>query len=532
VGPFRDRLTRVRYFAVSCSQAQNPDARLMSAPPDSSSFPVPRHRWSWMLFLVPALLGLLAITGRSFWIDECVTARYVSQPTFSEWRQDILTTQIAEAQMPLYLAYLWGWEKLFGDGEQSLRMASLPWFIVGVGLFLHALRGLGKGAWPAIAVTVSSAFVWYYLDEARRYCMVFAAASAVVASLSMLSRLQESDESDRRTWFRIFLISVMVLSGISIIGMLWAGAATLVLGLILPWRQLVRRIKSSPFTTLVSVVVLSALAAYYISSVLRGARASDMATTNLQTVLYVGYELLGFTGLGPGRDALREHGVRALVGDLPWLGVYAVSVLMVMMSAWVAIWKSPWRLRALYTAGVISLPTLFLVVTGVTRHWRVLGRHFAALLPVILLVLTLGVARLWQRGRLGRFVVVLYLALATFSAAQVRLASRHHKDDYRSAVAYAQEATSEGRRVWWAAAPEGADYYGLPHTRNAQDTHAVYSVFGPSSEDLAGIEPPDVIVFSRPDVYDHQGGLAALIRQNGFVIRTNFVGFTVWTRDQ
>jgi hypothetical protein len=471
---------------------------------------------------------MLAITGRSFWIDECVTAEFVSQPTFAEWRQDLLTTEGAEAQMPLYLIYLWGWEKAFGHGEWSLRMAALPWFIAGVGLFLHALRGLGRLGWPAIAVTISSAFVWYYLDEARRYAMVLSAACAVVASLVILSRREGLRDTTGQTWFRIFLISIVVMSGFSIIGMLWSGAATLLLGLIIPWPQLWKRIKSSPWLTGIGVVVLSGLAVYYVSSVLRGARGSGMATTNLQTAVYVGYELLGFTGLGPGRDALREQGALALGPYVPWLGIYAATVLTVIAAALISIWKSPWRMRALYIACVLSLPAAFLLTMGVMRHWRVLGRHFAPLLPVLLLVLAIGAANLWRSGRLGRIATILYLALALLSAAQVRLAARHHKDDYRTAAALAREGLSKGHRVWWVAASEGADYYGVPHTGGAMEPSAAYAVFGQPLEELAVLPAPDLIVLSRPDIFDYRGGIAGLLSQGDYSTCTNFAGFKIW----
>ncbi len=486
---------------------------------------------AWLCFLIPALLGMLAITGRSFWIDECVTVQFVSQPTFAEWSHDLLSTRIAEAQMPLYLAYLWGWDKVLGHGEWSLRMAALPWFIAGVGLFLYALRGLGRWGWPAVAVTVGSAFVWYYLDEARRYAMVFSAACAVVASLVMLSRQESSRDAAGQSWFRIFLASIVVMSGISILGMLWSGAATLILVLILPRPWLWQRIKSSPWMTGAWVVVLSGLAAYYVSTVLRGARGSDMATTNLQTAAYVGYELLGFTGLGPGRDALREQGFRALGAYAPWLGLYAMATLMVVAAALVSIWKSPWRMRALYIAGVLSLPAAFLLATGVMRHWRVLGRHFSPLLAVLLLVLAIGVANLWRGGRLGRIMATLYLVLALCSAAQVRLAARHHKDDYRAAAALARQALADGDRVWWVAAMEGADYYGLPYSARSPQPDEAYAVFGQPPKELAALPSPDLIVLSRPDIYDHQGGVAAVLSHGGYSQRTNLAGFKIWARN-
>ncbi|MCU0770672.1 MAG: hypothetical protein MUE94_02730 [Verrucomicrobia bacterium] len=535
----------------------------MTAPSQRLSTGVDRRAPAWLCFLLPLALAWLAITGRSFWIDECVTAEYVSQLTLSEWRHDLLATDYAEAQTPFYLLYLWGWEKLFGQGEWSLRVAALPWFVVGVGLFLTALRPCGRLGWAAMAVTISSAFVWYYLNEARLYSMQLGTACAVVACLVQLARMEALNramrqkpqdstsvpgigvepegegqarrdplprERRKRWWFRAFLFGTLVLSGISIIGMLWAGAAVLAFGVIFSAAGAWTRIKSCTATILLWSVGMSWLAGYYLSTVLRGARASSLATTTPQTVVFVGYELLGFTGLGPGRDALREQGVRALATHLPLLTLFGLLLGIVLAAGFAAIWRSDWRKRAVGIGACVSLPALFLLATGVLRHFRVLGRHCTPLLVVVLLVLAMGMAWLWRRGRWGRITAALYLALALLSAIQVRWATRHRKDDYRAAAAFSRSALAAGQSVWWAAAPQGAAYYGLPLTDDPQEAGSAYAIFGQSAEALANMDPPDLVVGSRPDIYDYRGGLADQLSRGGFSVSTNFSGFKVWTR--
>jgi hypothetical protein len=183
-------------------------------------------------------------------------------------------------------------------------------------------------------------------------------------------------------------------------------------------------------------------------------------------------------------------------------------------------------------AAALSLPALFLLVTGVLRHFRVLGRHFTPLLAVLIPVLSLGLLWLWRHGRLGRAMVVLYLGLGLVSALQVRFASRHAGDDYRAAVTFAQAALANGQRVWWAAAPQGADYYGLPLSESPESSEAAYPIFGQRAEDLVELRKPDLIVLSRPDIYDHQGGLATVLSGGAFSLQTNFPGFAVWSRDR
>jgi hypothetical protein len=246
--------------------------------------------------------------------------------------------------------------------------------------------------------------------------------------------------------------------------------------------------------------------------------------------VYVAYELLGFTGLGPGRDALREQGAHALLPYAPWLAAYALATAAVLGAGLWNLRCSPWRLRVAGVGVALLLPTAFLLATGVLRHFRVLGRHFTPLLVVILLVLAWGVAWWWGRGRLGRSVAVGWLILALCSALSVRWASRHQKDDYRTAAAHTSVALELGWRVWWNAAPQGARYYGVPITTNSADTDRAFALFGPAVSELERAAVPDLILVSRPDVYDHHRALVTWLSEKRYRQTTGFAGFEVWER--
>ena len=61
-----------------------------------------------------------------------------------------------------------------------------------------------------------------------------------------------------------------------------------------------------------AAVVLAGLATYYFWTLQVGARASGVGKTNAMSMAFCAYELLGFTGAGPGRAALRENPIGAL----------------------------------------------------------------------------------------------------------------------------------------------------------------------------------------------------------------------------
>jgi hypothetical protein len=85
---------------------------------------------------------LTATDSRSLWIDESTTAEFVKKPIAECWRAMRL---VPEVQQPLYMLYMWTHTHLFGSGEWVLRIAGLPWFVVGACLFVWALgRTLGQ----------------------------------------------------------------------------------------------------------------------------------------------------------------------------------------------------------------------------------------------------------------------------------------------------------------------------------------------------------------------------------------------------
>jgi hypothetical protein len=130
--------------------------------PDSHS-QLGTHRPGAMHLLPVAIMLVVVALGatdsRSFWIDESTTAEFAKKPTIAEcWRSML---PVPEVQQPLYMLYMWNYTHLFGSGEWALRVAGLPWFVVGACLFVRALgRVLDSTLVPALVIA-TNAFVWY-----------------------------------------------------------------------------------------------------------------------------------------------------------------------------------------------------------------------------------------------------------------------------------------------------------------------------------------------------------------------------------
>ena len=359
--------------------------------------------------------------------------------------------------------------------------------------------------------------------------MGLGASLLVVGALRRLAQGAWGAGGDRGN-VALFVIGLLALCGSNLLGMIWAGAALAAVPVLLPRARLANLLKSHRWLWLTTGAALFALAAYYLWTLKIGARATAPTTSSWGSMFFVGYRIMGFGGLGPGRLELRSAGLAALRGYWVWVGLYGATVAIVMGAALL----DELRLRRrqhLMLALLIGMPAVFILGTGWVAHFRVLGRHFAPVIPVLLLLCIGGAEVLWgRRSAWARGVVALFCALSVVSCLSLRFAPRHEKDDYRAAAALAKTALRDGRAVWWNAAPEGARYYGVPMASRPGSADAALLVLNPTREMLQSLPMPQVVVASKPDIYDGQLALAEYLREHGFLPGAGFAAFVIWER--
>lgn len=477
----------------------------------------------WLVYLGVCSLWVMAVSDRSFWLDEVHSAGWKAmQPTFSAWWHDLVTERTSDAQTPLYLLYIWAFGKLFGIGEWTLRAGSLPWLFVGFGLWQQAFGRRQPIRWGVAAAAGVSPFLWYYLDEARPYAMQAGSVMMMAAAAQLLY------SGASRFWVGVLCFGAIALFGSNLLGGVWAGAALAAIFLVFGWQRVKGLIRSNWLVCAVTFVILSGLGGYYLWTLNSGARATAVGGTQSANVAYLLYELLGAGGIGAGRLAIRADGLKAFQSYLPGLMVYGLLLTPILFYGL----RQLIRLFSLRNVLLVALPfagaLLFLLAVGVVSHFRVLGRHCTPLIIISLYWLAAGLAALWGNGKWGikRVWVMAFLVLSLYSALLFRFADRHKKDDYRSAAKVALAQLQRGQRVWWNADLYGAAYYRVPVSTD--DATGVRYLMNPAATDLT--PPPDVIIASRPDVYDATGALADFIRGQGFKRSAEFTAFTIWTR--
>jgi hypothetical protein len=479
-------------------------------------------------FVLALLVCGVAISHQSYWIDETDTGYISSLPTLHDMWQWLRSNGNATLQVPFYQFSSWAWEKCVGFGEFAMRAQNVLWFVPGVMLMTQALAATRRLQWSVLLVLLLSPFVWFYLNEARPYAMQIGASLMVFASLLRLGSTQNKSAHER-WWVVALCLAALLLAGSGMLAMLWLGAYLGAAALSSPRQHLWSLAKSHWPCWAVTALLLLVTGLYYLWTVSIGARASRVGSTGFKSTLYIFYEFLGFSGLGPARADLRT-GTDVLWHSAPWLGAYAAIVLIVLAIGWRTITSSTSRRIQLVWLLAFTLVLGFLLTVGVTVHFRVLARHCAPLFPLILLIVGSGISSLAGRsGRAARLTAVVFLGFNLASCLLLRFSPVHAKEDYRGAAAIANGALARGDTVWWSACRTAAWVYHVPITLSDDAKPGkVISIENEKEGFQQHLPKPDLVLTSKPDLYDANGALARYLSEMGFRPIGQTTAITFW----
>jgi hypothetical protein len=481
--------------------------------------------------LVALVVCCLAINNQSFWCDETFTGLMAERPTLAElWRA--VSHHNSDVQIPLYYLFAWAWEKLVGLNEFAMRAGNVLWFLPGVITIFCALAGKPLLRSSFSAVLLSSPFAWYYLNDARPYAMEIGLSLVVFAGLYRLG-LNQKGSTQERGWVIALCLGSLLLAASSILAMLWLGAYLGAAVLSTPKDHRRRLALDYRVYWGLTLVLLFALGLFYLWTLSIGARASP-GPTDIRNVMVIVYELLGFSGLGPGRLAIRNEGSRVFWPWLPWLAIYAVVLLIVLTQGWKQIAAFTSRRTRIRWVAAFAVVAGFIVAAGAELRWRALGRHCTSMLVPVLFVLGAGVAALLSRRKwAGQLVAVAFVGLNLVSDLNLRFSERHAKEDLRTAAAIATAAAARGERVWWCADELAGIYYGVPMSR-ANSTPAsgqVWLAVNPTERLLASLDPPQLAVLSsRSGTQDRDQRVRTYLEQGHYNLSQVLSSFTVWRR--
>jgi hypothetical protein len=482
------------------------------------------------------VVGFLATTSQSLWIDEANSAIKAMAPTLAAFVESMKSDRGSDLQMPLYMYMLWGWEKVAGHSEFALRAMNIPLFGLAIAVSAGGWRTTVTRRIFFVALACSSAFLWAYIDETRPYILQF--LGATICAISLANTASSATPPQNRD-IALFAFGLVVLCGSSLMGVVSAFWLSLAFLLISLQRQRLGSLLRRPAVRTAALLAMPALVLlgiYYVWTLTVGARASSVGQTGPLSLGFAAYELLGMAGLGPGRGELRSSW-QAILPFTPMLAVFgiALGLLLCIGGITIAQRKGPFTanpsLSILIAAPVaIALSSMLI---GVFGHFRVVGRHLTPLAPFLILIMAVGADSLWHaRHRFsGRAIVCLALLSMLSSALLHRMDERHAKDDYRSAASRAHETLTQGGTVWWAADRSGAQYYHLetcllPESNvSFEEQPSAYMANSRSADYLAQLPKPSLVVLSKVDVYDSDGHLRKWLDYNGFASTSYASGF-------
>ena len=484
-----------------------------------------------LLTIATLLMGALAISNQSFWIDEGAAAMKALQPTLAGWWNALRVEGHSNLQLLPHLLYLWVWEKGFGASEISLRAANVPLLWGGLVAAMWGLRPQPRIAFWFALLALVNAFIWYYTGEARPYVLLFAASCLALAPIARAVDMPDR-AVEERSWLPLLCLGLFLVSATSLVAVPWTLCWLLTAIVTVGRERFFRIIRARWITAGLFALAMTLLGAYYLWTLTLGARASaGVGSTGIANLVFVLYEQLGLAGLGAGRNDLREFAASALQ---PYALLLACGVATVAVTTWhslLGLREAMRRKRALHTMLLIAvLPFAVVAAAGWLMHVRLLGRHFTPLLPILIFGMALGSDHAWRsKKRVGAVVALSLIAVLLWSSLQVRFAARHQRDDYRSAARVANEAIAANKKVWWAADHSTGLYYKVP--LNGFDSGGgAASLLNPTLETLSRMDAPDIIVISKQDIYDVHGTLRDYASSEGFVLSATFQAFKIYAR--
>jgi hypothetical protein len=475
------------------------------------------------------LLLPLMITSESLWLDEGDTAMYALQPDFHSWRQHLSHDLAADCQMPLSMFFAWVTGQMLGTHEWQLRASNVLWGALALFAFYRAGKRLNL-PWLPLLLAIQPYF-WFYSNEARPYALQIACGSWLFAGFAEFIALKGAGES----WAWVFASAAVFLCLATMLAPLPVAVIAITGGIIASLCQW-KVSRKSILILFGGAIANIPIAIYYCSTLARGAKGAQLWHVDLKFFGYVIYELTGLTGLGLPIEKIREMGksphLFAALGEHVFQFVlpatcFLLLVLVLTLGLCQRRRNSPTGLTA-GLVGILSVNSLAFIIVAICLQKAFWARHFAPVFPFYVALLAIAIQRLFENHSLfSKLLPCVLMVLLFFSSLSLRFAARHRKEDYKTAAQIAQLALDEQKSVWWVAGVLPAQYY---HLDCALLRPEAGKVFFPQSAEIQNFPAPDVIILSKPDIFDDRGTVQGLIRQNHYHLEKVLQSFVIWIK--
>ena len=485
------------------------------------------------------VVTIATVSGQSLSIDEQITHLIANKQGLLPWANDLVALRTSDIQKPSYHLYQYIWSRSFGLSEYSMRLANAPWLLLAGVITAVSFRRIPLLATCLVFATACHPLLWFYMNDAQPYAMMWASMMLCCAGLYgfYIANQGQLPSVEGRWNLVVLLVGMFLLSSANMLGVLWSGVLALLM-IWVWWSGTCRYRFDKVDAAIVSVflVAMVALGSLYLFSLMRGASATRLHESNILTVAFSAYEILGLGGLGPGRDDIRVDGLVAFTGH--WPRIIAGGTIILAFLGYAA-WRLAIRLgvrKTLLLAVALLLPTLATLGVGYALHWRVLGRHILPAAVVLSYLAAFGLYSLLSRKNAYTRLAAIAFIASTLTSAVGYTTLRHAKEDFAKAAEVAAEFVRDGHRVWWVANAASATHYGLPVSLKEREYQCAdpiapstaLVVRNLSSECIATLAVPELILYSRPDANDQFGTITEVIAGHAYALHQSMPGFRIW----
>lgn len=379
------------------------------------------------LLLLASILRFYHLTAQSFWADEGNSISLAQRSLY------LVTRGAAyDIHPPLYYYLLWGWIRIWGDGEFAVRALSA---VLGVALvYVTWLLGCRLGGQRigliATFLTAISPFQVYYSQEARMYIL---AALLGVLSVYFCVRLLEEIHRGRTARLLLSVGWVLTIAGglythYSFLGIVllqnvvfvlwltkgrkqgniwppmlnWAGMQLAVLVLYSPWLPIAYR-QTTGWPALNPAYGPGFIADEMIRLLSLGQTMKSGGATNW---LLAGFAVIFLLGLLPSKQAVRPT---SLLFDVLLPGFYSMT------------------------------PALLMIVLSLTGRPAYRPKFLLVASPAFCIVLARGILTMWELRprwlRLAAVIAIILVSVTSFLALRnYYFDPQYARDDYRGIV--------------------------------------------------------------------------------------------------
>lgn len=395
-------------------------------------------------WIIGAILSFFfAWNSQSFWIDECCTALCGTQDSLSGVWAQVNEIGGSDAQIAFYYFLLYIWTSITHcDSELMYRLFNLIWVVLAAWFFRKEPKAL-------ILLLISPFFI-YYANELRPYILQIAASCGVTM---FLYRKSMGEEQSFSKGFALFFFLCLT----SLSSVVWS------LGFLLAWMVLEGKDFWSRYLVRALCywgVPFIGLAAYYIYTLMIGARAVTIQSNWIVNIGASFYELLGLTGIGPNRSELRLcTTLDSLLGNYELIvsGLCGVVILTLLICG-IKEWSQKTNAPIVLSLVMLVVPMAVFAYAAWMMDFRFSGRHWAPLLPIVIIILSQAFIFAKNKPRLSCLSIMMLLVWLV-SDCRMRFDDTYAREDFRGAITYCKQEHEKGNTVLLLCNGAGKEYY-------------------------------------------------------------------------